>query len=115
MRRERRGIPNKVQVGDMGIDGRIFPVGSKPSDHNSMFAGDWFPIQVKQAEKVGRPDIDAFEAAMIREDRQRGFFVAFSYSTDAEREATAFHKRTGRIIKLLTVQEILDEEWVQKM
>jgi hypothetical protein len=27
----------------------------------------------------------------------------------------AFHKRTGRIIKLLTVQEILDEEFVQKM
>ena len=27
----------------------------------------------------------------------------------------AFHKRTGRIIKLLTVQEILDEEHVQKM
>ena len=27
----------------------------------------------------------------------------------------AFHKRTGRIIKLLTVQGILDEEHVQKM
>ncbi len=26
-----------------------------------------------------------------------------------------FHKRTGRIIKLLTVQKILDEEHVQKM
>ncbi|MCC6908775.1 MAG: hypothetical protein IT430_12595 [Phycisphaerales bacterium] len=38
-----------------------------------------------------------------------------SCSADADREATAFHKRTGRIIKLLTVQEILDEEWVQKM
>ena len=23
-----------------------------------MFAGDWFPIQVKQTDKVGRPDID---------------------------------------------------------
>lgn len=109
------GIPNKVQVGDMGIDGRIFPVGSKPSDQDSMFAGDWFPIQVKQSEKVGRPDIDAFEAAMIREDRQRGFFVAFSYTSDAERECAAFQKKSGRIIKLLTVQEILDEEFVQKM
>jgi len=108
------GIPNKVQVGDMGIDGRLFPVGSKPSDHDSMFAGDWFPIQVKQADKVGRPDIDAFEAVMEREDRQRGFFIAFGYSSDAARECSAFHKRTGRIIKLLTVQEILDEEFVQK-
>ncbi len=47
--------------------------------------------------------------------RQRGFFVAFGYSEDAKRECAAFHKRTGRIIKLLTVQEILDEEHVQKM
>jgi hypothetical protein len=68
--------------------------------------------------KVGRPDIDKFEAVMEREGeggRQRGFFVAFGYSLDAEQECAAFHKRTGRIIKLLTVQEILDEAHVQKM
>lgn len=65
--------------------------------------------------KPCRPDIDQFEAVMEREDRQRGFFVAFGYSSDAERECNAFYTRTGRIIKLLTVQEILDEEWVQKM
>lgn len=120
------GIPNKVQVGDMGIDGRIFPVGTRPTDGGnkktkhgeagaSMFAGDWFPIQVKQAEKVGRPDVDAFEAVMAREDRQRGFFVAFGYTADAQAEAAAFHKKTGRIIKLITVQEILDEQHTQKM
>jgi hypothetical protein len=39
----------------------------------------------------------------------------FAKSRDAEQECAAFHKRTGRIIKLLTVQEILDEEHVQKM
>jgi DNA modification methylase len=109
------GVPNKVQIGDMGIDGRIFPVGTKPSDQNSMFAGDWFPVQVKQTERVGRPDIDAFEAVMMREDRQRGFFVAFSFSSDAEAECAAFFKKTQRIIKLITVQEILDEQHVQKM
>jgi hypothetical protein len=49
------------------------------------------------------------------ENRERGFVVAFGYSRDAEQECAAFHKRTGRIIKLLTVQEILDEEHVQKM
>lgn len=109
----------------MGVDGRIFPVGTKPAEAmtkgkkghtNHMFAEDWFPIQVKQMDKVGRPDIDA--AVMEREGengRQRGFFVAFGYSSDAERECAAFHKRTGRIIKLLTVQEILDEAHVQKM
>ncbi len=109
------GIPNTTQVGDMGIDGRIFPVGTKPDDQHSMFAGDWFPIQVKHMERVGRPDIDAFEAVMEREDRQRGFFVAFGYSSDAEQECANFHKRTGRVIKLITVREILDEQHVQKM
>jgi len=113
------GAPNIVQVGDMGIDGRIFPVGTKPDTKGgAMFSDDWFPIQVKQSEKVGRPDIDAFEAVMEREGaggRQRGFFVAFSYSADAAHECANFHKRTGRLIKLITVQEILDEQHVQKM
>ena len=109
------GVPNKVQVGDMGIDGRIFPVGTKPDDQNSMFAGDWFPVQVKQSDKVGRPDVDAFEAAMYRDDRTKGFMVAFSYSVDAEAEAAAFYKKTKRLIKLLTVQEILDEQHVQRL
>lgn len=116
------GIPNKVQVGDMGIDGRIYPVGTKPADAvtkkgqtASMFAGDWFPIQVKQTDRVGRPDIDQFCHVMAREDRQRGFYVAFGFSSDAERECAAFHKKSGRIIKLITVQEILDEQHTQKM
>ncbi|MFN0133339.1 MAG: restriction endonuclease [Phycisphaerales bacterium] len=120
------GVPNKVQVGDMGIDGRIFPVGSKPSEEGSkktktghtgasMFAGDWFPVQVKQSERVGRPDVDSFEAVMHREDRAKGFMVAFSYTADAEAEAAAFYKKTKRLIKLFTVQEILDEQHVQKM
>ena len=61
------------------------------------------------------PDIDQFEAVMEREDRPRGFFVSFDYSQDAHQECANFHKRTGRLIKLLTVQEILDEEHVQKM
>ncbi|CAN5795243.1 site-specific DNA-methyltransferase [soil metagenome] len=109
------GIPNKVQIGDMGIDGRIFPVGTKPSDKDGMFAGDWYPIQVKQSEKLGRPDVDSFEAAMTRDDRQRGFMVAFSFSQDAKDECAAFYKKSGRIIKLIAVQEILDGEHVEKM
>ena len=31
----------------------------------------------------GRPDIDVFEAVMTREDRTKGFFVAFDYTADA--------------------------------
>ena len=102
----------------MGVDGRIFPVGTQPQDKGGLFADEGFPIQVKQVDRVGRPDIDPFCTVMEREGeggRSRGFFVAFGYSEDARRECAAFHKRTGRIIKLLTVQEILDEEHVQKM
>ena len=116
------GIPNKTQVGDMGIDGRIFPVGTKPYDAEtkkgqtaSMFAGDWFPIQVKQVDKVGRPDIDAFEAVMTREERQRGFFVAFGYTADALREIDGFFRKSGKVIIALTVREILEEEIARKL
>ena len=74
------GIPNKVQVGDMGIDGRIYPVSAVPAKRSKeqlAFMDVWYPIQVKQRDKVGRPDIDSFEAVMMREDRQKGFFVTF--------------------------------------
>ncbi len=71
------GTPNKAKVGDMGIDGRIFPVHALPDKSGKKKAGfldfefmdDWYPIQVKQKDKVGRPDIDAFEAVMMRTDR----------------------------------------------
>jgi hypothetical protein len=68
-------IPNNVQVGDMSVDGRIFPIGTGkgkigPSE-SGLFSDDWFPIQVKQMDKVGRPDIGAFEAGMEREGEHR--------------------------------------------
>jgi hypothetical protein len=53
-----------LQVGDMGVDGRIYPVGTKPTDTGSMFADDWFPIQVKQSDNpVGRLPGSASSAA----------------------------------------------------
>ena len=87
------GIPNKAQVGDMGIDGRIYPVSAvepgarrqkrvaKAGAGELGFMDVWYPIQVKQKDKVGRPDIDTFEACMMREDRAKGFFVSFDYSS----------------------------------
>jgi hypothetical protein len=36
------------------------------------------------------------------------FDITLGYSSDAEHECAAFHRRTGRLIKLLTVQDILD-------
>jgi DNA modification methylase len=114
------GIPNKAQVGDMGIDGRIYPVSSMPAKSGKKageldFMDVWYPIQVKQKDKAGRPDIDAFEAAMMREDRTKGFFVSFEFSSDALREVDAFFRREHRVIVPLTVREILDESIARKL
>ena len=49
------------------------------------FMDEWYPIQVKQKDKVGRPDVDSFEAAMSREDRKKGFFVAGDLSQTGDR------------------------------
>jgi hypothetical protein len=111
------GIANKVQVGDMGLDGRIFPVSVTPTVKSGTldFMDVWYPIQVKQKDKAGRPDIDAFEAAMIRAERTKGFFVSFAYSSDALTEIQRFFKQTGRVIVPLTVKEILNEEIAMKL
>jgi len=111
------GIPNKAQVGDMGIDGRIYPVSATPKkvEGELDFMDIWYPIQVKQKDKVGRPDIDAFEAVMVREDRTKGFFVSFDYTSDAMSEIDAFFKRTGKSIIALTVKDILEEQIAHKL
>ncbi len=118
------GIPNKAQVGDMGIDGRIFPVSSSPAEQKPTkgqtpvfdeFMDAWYPIQVKQKDKVGRPDIDAFETAMERANRTKGFFVAFDYSADALTEIDRFFRKTGKVIVALTVREILGEQLAMRL
>jgi site-specific DNA-methyltransferase (adenine-specific) len=113
------GIPNKVQVGDLGIDGRIYPVSAIPElrvkENVEMdFMDVWYPIQVKQTDKVGRPDIDAFETAMQRAERKLGYFVGFEFTGDALFEIDRFRRQTGCEIKPLTVREILDEEMESK-
>src|SRR5450432_4144970 len=55
----------------------------EPVQANMDFMDEWFPIQVKQKDKVGRPDVDAFEAVMIREERRLGYFVGFDFTGDA--------------------------------
>jgi hypothetical protein len=114
------GIPNKAQVGDMGIDGRIFPVSAVPAKASEKapafdFMDVWYPIQVKQKDKAGRPDIDSFEAVMTRTDRTKGFFVAFAFSSDALTEIDAFFRKSGKVIIALTVKEILNEHLAAKL
>jgi len=69
---------------------------------------------MKQKVKVGRPDIDAFEAVMTREARMLGYFVGLDFRGNAVFEIDRFRGTTGCEIKPLTVREILDEEIDQK-
>ena len=104
----------------MGVDGRIYPVSSsaaprKKQEGELALKERWYPIQVKQKDKVGRPDIDSFEAMMMREDCDKGFFVSFDYSSDALTEVSQFFTRSGKVIIPLTVQEILEESLARKL
>ena len=110
------GSPNRRKTGDKGIDGRFYPVAaeSKKDVRDEGFAFmHWYPVQVKQKDKAGRPDIDAFETAIQREDKRKGIFVSFDYTSDAKREIDAFLRRTGRLIVPLTVRQLLDIDEVE--
>lgn len=114
------GIPSKTQSGDMGIDGRIYPVEALPLKAGKKgpgfdFLDLWYPVQVKQKDKAGREDVDSFEAVMMRESRQKGFFVAFGFTSGALTEIDAFFRRSGKSIIALTVRDILDEEIAMKL
>jgi hypothetical protein len=52
---------------------------------------------------------------MTREDRKKGFFVSFDFTSDALREIDAFFRKLGKVIIALTVQEILDEQIAKKL
>ena len=104
----------------MGIDGRIYPVSAVTKELGKKkgeldFMDVWYPSQVKQRDKAGRPDIDSFEAVMTRENRTKGFFVSFAFTSDAMTEIIAFFRRSGKAIVPLTVKEILEEELAVKL
>jgi hypothetical protein len=110
------GTPNRKQIGDMGIDGRIYPISALPKgrakEDQFAFMDEWYPIQVKQSDKVGRPDIDSFEAVMMRENRDKGFVVGFEFTQDAESEINRFEAKTGRQIVARRVRNLLEDEHV---
>jgi hypothetical protein len=43
------------------------------------FLDVWYPVQVKEIDKVGRPDIDSFEAMMTRTNRTKVWLPKTSY------------------------------------
>lgn len=108
------GIPNKVKVGDFGIDGRLYLADIEKSHKGDFMEllDRWYPIQVKQMDKVGRPDVDKFQTAMRRDKRTKGYFVAFGFSEDAMKEIKRANRDDGLDIVPMTVDEILQYERV---
>lgn len=97
---EMHGTPSPKKAGDMGIDGFSLM--------------NYYPIQVKQSESVGRNVIDNFETAMRRyyktpRDEITGYIVAFSFTRGAVEEVARI-KKEGIVIELITVQDILDKK-----
>jgi hypothetical protein len=106
------GIPNRVKVGDLGIDGRLYLADIEKSHQGDFLEtlDKWYPIQVKQVDRVGRPDIDKFETALRRDKRSREYFVAFGFTDGATREIKRANVEDGLDIVPLTVAEILEHE-----
>ncbi len=109
------GIPNKIKVGDYGIDGKLYPIELEKTkqDGKGLF-GDidiYYPIQVKQKDKAGRPDIDNFETAIRRDKRHKGYFVSFGYTKDAIDEIKRLDKEGEIQIIPVTVKDLLKSEY----
>ena len=90
------GTISKTKSGDMGIDG-LTP----------QITGG-YPIQVKQSESIGRNPIDNFETAMRRANKNKGYFVAFSFGKGAYEGVAEAKNNRGIDITLRTVQDLLD-------
>ncbi|GHT83493.1 hypothetical protein FACS1894137_04720 [Spirochaetia bacterium] len=97
------GVPNTKQRGDMGLDGK---------------AADGAPIQVKRSDNIGRNVIDNFKSAVERFDKSLfekniaekkpiGYIIAFSFGKGAIEEVARLKNKEDRIIRLVTVEEIV--------
>lgn len=67
------------------------------------------PTQVKRQDNVGRVDVDKFETALQRAEKDRGVIVGFSFTRDAYEEVARAKNKMNLDIKLKTVEEILKE------
>jgi len=70
----------------------------------------YYPIQVKQVDKVGRPDIDSFQTAIRRDKRSKGYFVAFDFTDGAIKEIQRLQKDGDVDIVPVTVNQLLQAE-----
>lgn len=89
------GTHSPRKSNDMGIDGYSFLVGN--------------PIQVKRSYDVGRNVVDNFETAMRRGGHDTGYIVGFSFTRNAREEVARARVQDDLDIRLITVEQLLDE------
>jgi DNA modification methylase len=87
------GTPSPRQTSDLGVDGWSF--------------FEQLPIQVKQRESVGRPDVDSFKTAVEREHKHKGFLIAFSFTRGARDEVARLRREGGVEIALVCAEDIV--------
>jgi DNA modification methylase len=109
------GIPSRTKVRDKGIDGKLYPIEDikKEKGKGIDLFGDidrYIPVQVKRTDQVGSPDIEKFETAMKRDKRDKGIFVGFSFSRDAEAEIRRAERDEGLEIEPITVTQIIEQQ-----
>lgn len=109
------GIPSRTKVRDKGIDGRLYPIEDikREKGKGIDLFGDidrYIPVQVKRTDQVGSPDIEKFETAMKRDKRDKGIFVGFSFSRDAEAEIRRAERDEGLEIEPITVIQITEQQ-----
>jgi DNA modification methylase len=91
-----QGINNPKLTGEGGIDG-------------------WttfkrLPIQVKQQEHVGRPEIQKFESAVRAERKEKGYFFALGFSRLAYEEVARCKLEDKIDIELHVVQNLVQQD-----
>jgi len=80
-------------------------------DCKRKFAGiDTIPKMQYPTDQVGRPDIENFEVAMKRDGRNKGIFVGFSFSGEAEKEVRRIEREEGLEIDLVLVSDIVEKQ-----
>jgi hypothetical protein len=89
------GTQSGRKSGDMGIDGWTFALMD--------------PVQVKEKDKVGRPDVDTFQTAVARARKTKGFLIALGFTRDAREEVARARRQAGLEIYLVTIAEMLEQ------
>jgi hypothetical protein len=98
---------------DAARDGRS-PDGRSPDGRTpgKLFSEteDYVPIQVKNTDKVGRPEIDKFAHALRRDERRVGFFIGWEFSRDALADISRMGKlEEPQVIIPVPVQQLIAE------